>query len=202
MVALLRERGITDPDVLKAMRSVSREEFVIEPFRDDAYADSALPLTHKQTISQPYVVALMAQALRLRPTDRVLEIGTGSGYAAAIIGELAGEVYSVERVADLAITAAETIRRLKIPNVHVRFGDGTRGWEAEAPFDAISVAAGGEHVPSALMQQLAVGGRLVIPLGAVPESQRLVCIHKTGEGSYEEDDYGAVRFVPLLPETA
>ncbi len=201
MLAQLTERGIDDPAVLAAMKEVPREAFVLEDFRDDAYRDSALPLTHKQTISQPFVVALMAQALELQSTDRVLEIGAGSGFAAAVLGKLGREVFTVERVGDLAISAAEKIRKLGIQNVHVRFGDGTKGWPEEAPFDAISVAAGGDRVPSALLDQLAIGGRLVIPLGPVPESQKLVRIRKLAKNRYEEDDLGGVRFVPLLPDT-
>lgn len=201
MLAQLIERGINDPKVLAALQDVPREAFVLEEFRPDAYRDSALPLTHKQTISQPYIVALMAQALELKPTDRTLEIGAGSGYAAAVLGRLCQEVFTVERVTDLAISAAETIRKLGISNVHVRFGDGTKGWPEEAPFDAISVAAGGTSVPSALLKQLAIGGRMVIPVGRVPESQELVRIRKLAKDRFEEDDLGGVRFVPLLPDT-
>lgn len=201
MVSLLREKGITDQAVLEAMHDVPREEFVLASFKDDAYSDSALPLTHKQTISQPLIVALMAQILELKPTDRVLEIGTGSGYAAAILGQLANEIFTVERIGDLAITAAETIRKLRISNVHVRFGDGQKGWPSDGPYDAIAVAAGGDRVPSALFEQLAIGGRMVMPLGPVQDSQKLIRIRKIGEDRYVEDDFGGVRFVPLLPET-
>lgn len=201
MLDQLKERGVDDLRVLAAMRTVPREAFVLENFRDDAYRDSALPLTHKQTISQPYIVALMAQALELKPTDHVLEIGTGSGYAAAVLAQLSQEVYTVERVGDLAISAAEVIRKLGIQNVHIRFGDGTKGWPDEAPYDAISVAAGGTSVPNALFDQLAIGGRLVIPLGPVPESQKLLRIRKLAKDRYVEDDLGNVRFVPLLPDT-
>ncbi len=201
MVSLLEERGISSQAVLEAMHDVPREEFVIASFKDDAYADSALPLTHKQTISQPLIVALMAQILELKPSDRVLEIGTGSGYAAAILGQLAKEVFTVERIGDLAITAAATIRRLGIDNVYVRFGDGLKGWPDEGPYDAITVAAGGDRVPNALFEQLAIGGRMVMPLGPVQDSQKLIRIRKIGEDRYVEDDFGGVRFVPLLPET-
>ena len=201
MLDLLRQRGIWDENVLAAMQDVPRESFVLEEFQQDAYRDSALPLTHQQTISQPLIVAMMAQALELCPEDRVLEIGTGSGYAAAVMGRLSEVVYTVERIGDLAITAAETIRKLQIPNVHVRFGDGMQGWPDEAPYDAISVAAGSNSVPSALMDQLAIGGRLVIPLGSRPESQQLVRFRKLVGERYEEENLGAVRFVPLLPDT-
>lgn len=201
MLDLLRQRDISDENVLAAMHDVPRESFVLQEFQPDAYRDSALPLTHKQTISQPLIVAMMAQALELSPNDRVLEVGTGSGYAAAVMGRLSSEVYTVERVGDLAITAAETIRRLGITNVYVRFGDGMLGWPQEAPYDAISVAAGGDRVPSALFDQLTIGGRLVIPLGSVPESQKLMRIRKLAEDRYEEENLGAVRFVPLLPDT-
>lgn len=201
MLHLLRQRGISDENVLAAMADVPRERFVLAEFQADAYRDSALPLTHQQTISQPLIVALMAQALQLGPDDRVLEIGTGSGYAAAVMGRISPEVFTVERVGDLAITAAETIRKLRISNVHVRFGDGMRGWPDEAPYDAISVAAGGSRVPSALFDQLTIGGRMVIPLGSVPASQELVRIRKLAEDRFEEENLGAVRFVPLLPDT-
>lgn len=201
MVALLEDRGIDDPAVLQAMRSVPREEFVPDWVVGEAYSDSALPLTHSQTISQPLVVALMAQALQLQPTDRVLEIGTGSGYAAAVLGRLATEVYTVERVGDLAIEAAERIRQQGISNVHVRFGDGTKGWPENAPYDAISVAAGGEETPPALYEQLALGGRLVIPVGSAAEGQRLMLVTKVGPDKYEHENLGGVRFVPLLPDT-
>ncbi|MEW4454920.1 protein-L-isoaspartate(D-aspartate) O-methyltransferase [Bremerella sp. JC817] len=201
MLSQLQQRGITSPRVLKAMRDVPREAFVLPDFREDAYADSALPLTHKQTISQPLIVALMAQVLELKPEDCVLEVGTGSGYAATVLGNLCGEVFTVERITDLAITAAETIRQLDIRNVHVRFGDGIKGWPAESPYDAISVAAGGDHVPSALLDQLAIGGRLVIPLGSKPDSLALVRIRKVDKDRYERENFGRVHFVPLLPDT-
>ncbi|GAA4431946.1 protein-L-isoaspartate(D-aspartate) O-methyltransferase [Bremerella cremea] len=201
MLSQLQQRGITSPRVLAAMRDVPRESFVLPDFREDAYADSALPLTHKQTISQPLIVALMAQVLELKPGDRVLEVGTGSGYAATVLGNLCAEVFTVERITDLAITAAETIRQLDIQNVHVRFGDGTKGWPAESLYDAISVAAGGDHVPSALLDQLAIGGRLVIPLGSKPDALALVRIRKIDKDRYEQENFGRVYFVPLLPDT-
>ncbi|MBA2114761.1 protein-L-isoaspartate(D-aspartate) O-methyltransferase [Bremerella alba] len=201
MISVLKDRGITDHAVLQAMHDVPREDFVLPSFRDDAYADSALPLTHKQTISQPLIVALMTQIMELQPSDRVLEIGTGSGYAAAVLGQLAKEVITVERIGDLAITAAETIRKLGKRNVHMRFGDGLKGWPDDGPYDAIAVAAGGDRVPNALFDQLAIGGRLVIPLGPRQDSQKLIRIRKIGEDRYVEDDFGGVRFVPLLPET-
>lgn len=200
MVALLEERGIDDPRVLEAMSSVPREEFVPEEEKVAAYRDTALPLSHEQTISQPLIVALMAQVLELKPTDKVLEVGAGSGYAAAVLGQLAGEVYTIERIGDLAITAAQNIKRLGYSNVHVRYGDGTLGWSESAPFDAISVAASGTKVPTALYDQLVVGGRLVIPVGPLPEAQKLMRIRKVGPERYEQESFGGVRFVPLLPD--
>src|SRR5207302_367323 len=158
-------RGITDARVLEAMRKVPRHLFLEEALADRAYDDSALPIGEKQTISQPYIVALMTQALALCPTDKVLEIGTGSGYQTAILAELAERVYSIERVKSLALQARERLDRMGYRNVAIRIGDGTYGWGDAAPFDAILVAAGSPSVPPLLVEQLREGGRLVIPVG-------------------------------------
>lgn len=158
-------RGIIDPRVLDAMRKVPRHRFLEEALGDRAYDDSALPIGEKQTISQPFIVALMTQALALKPTDRLLEIGTGSGYQTAVLAELAARVYSIERVKPLAMRARETLDRLGYVNVAIKNFDGTYGWSDEAPFDAILVAAGSPSIPTPLVEQLREGGRLVIPVG-------------------------------------
>jgi protein-L-isoaspartate(D-aspartate) O-methyltransferase len=193
----LESRGIHDETVLKAMREVPREEFVPHDLIEYAYEDSSLPIDEQQTISQPYIVALMAQALELGPGDRVLEVGSGSGYAAAILGRIAGEVFTIEWYASLAASAAERCSRLGYANVHVRQGDGTLGWPEEAPFDAIAVAAGGPEIPRSLLAQLAVGGRLVIPVGPTPRLQSLVRVRRTEQG-IETENLGGVAFVPLV----
>jgi protein-L-isoaspartate(D-aspartate) O-methyltransferase len=193
----LARRGIRDERLLGAMRAVPRERFVAADMAEFAYDDSPLPIGERQTISQPYVVALMTQALEVAPGDRVLEIGTGSGYAAAVLAELAREVYTVERHRSLADVAAERLRSLGYDNVHVRCGDGTRGWPEHAPYDGIVVAAGGPAVPRSLREQLALGGCLVIPVGA-EHVQTLLRIRRTGADSYDEEDLGGVRFVPLI----
>lgn len=190
-------RGVLDPRVLEAMRAVPREAFVPERLAEFAYDDTPLPIAEEQTISQPFVVALMAEALELRPGDRVLEIGAGSGYAAAVLGKAAGEVWAVERHGTLAAEAQARLARLGFGNVHVVHGDGTLGLPEHAPFDAIVVAAGGPEVPQALLDQLAPGGRLVIPVGKDPREQSLVRLRRTEHG-YVREDLGAVRFVPLI----
>jgi protein-L-isoaspartate(D-aspartate) O-methyltransferase len=193
----LRRRDIHDSRVLAAFASVPRERFVPETLADRAYDDGPLPIGEGQTISQPYVVAITAQALQLQGHERVLEIGTGSGYAAAILGMLAHEVISVERSETLAKRATEALAALAINNVHVHHTDGTLGWPAGAPYEAIAVAAGAPAPPPALLAQLAIGGRLVIPTGDA-DSQRLVRITRKSEIDYGEEDLGDVRFVPLL----
>jgi protein-L-isoaspartate(D-aspartate) O-methyltransferase len=190
-------RGVRDARVLAAMRSVPRERFVPAQSAGLAYEDAALPIEADQTISQPYIVALMIEALRLGPEDRVLEVGSGSGYAAAVLSRVARRVYGIERHAALVRSARRALEALGYDNVEIRHGDGTRGWEEEAPFDAILVSAGGD-VPEALKEQLAPGGRMVIPVGRADRTQRLVALEKREDGSFEERDLGAVRFVPLI----
>lgn len=182
------------------MGDVPREAFLAEGMAEFAYEDAPLPIEAEQTISQPYVVALMAEALELRPEERVLEVGTGSGYAAAVLGNLASEVYSVEWHEELADLARRRLEELGLTNVHVRQGDGSLGWAEHAPYDAVTVAAGGPEVPQALLDQLAVGGRLVMPVGSEVGRQELRRIVKVGEGELQEETLGAVRFVPLVGE--
>jgi protein-L-isoaspartate(D-aspartate) O-methyltransferase len=194
----IERRGIRDRAVLRAMLDVPREAFLPPELAEFAYEDHPLPIAEGQTISQPYIVALMTAAAELRPTDRVLEIGTGSGYAAAILGSVAREVYTIERHAALADTAAARLRELGMDNVHVVHGDGTRGWPDHAPYDAIIVTAGGPRVPPALLTQLAPGGRLVIPVGEEKTLQTLVRVKRDADGRLTEETLGDVRFVPLV----
>jgi protein-L-isoaspartate(D-aspartate) O-methyltransferase len=191
-------RGVQDPTVLDAMRRVRREAFVPRHLARRAYADQPLPIGKGQTISQPYIVATMTESLRLRPGDRVLEIGTGSGYGAAVLAEIAAEVYTVERLATLTESARRRLAELGYTNVHVRQGDGSLGWPEHAPYDAIVVTAGGPEVPRSLLEQLAVGGRLVMPVGSSPRAQQLVRVMRTSETTYEREDLGGVAFVPLI----
>jgi len=193
----LRRRGIEDPLVVSAFARVPREAFVPPDMIDRAYDDAPLPIGSGQTISQPYVVAMTVQALGLHGPERVLEIGTGSGYAAAILGAIVREVDTVERIEELATTAAERLARLGFHNVHVHHADGTLGWPAGAPYEAIAVAAGAPRPPPTLLDQLAVGGRMVLPFGDV-EQQRLVRITRRSATSFYEEDLGDVRFVPLV----
>ena len=190
-------RGVRDTRVLDAMREVPRDAFVSADVVEFAYEDAPLPIEEGQTISQPYIVAVMAEALELEPTDRVLDVGTGSGYAAAVLAHVAAEVYTVERHRSLAEAARERFERLGIDNVHVRVGDGTLGWEEEAPFDAINVAAGGPDVPRSLKEQLAPGGVMVIPTGDRERAQELTRVRRTSDG-FERTSLGGVRFVPLV----
>lgn len=194
----LRRRGLADQRVLDALGSVPRELFVPDELVEFAYDDTPLPIAAGQTISQPYIVALMASALQLEPGDRVLEVGTGSGYAAAVLARLAGQVFTIERHAELVQAAARALHRLGFDNVRIRHGDGTDGWPEEAPFDAIVVAAGSpSDIPPPLLEQLAVGGRMVIPAGD-EILQRLWRLTRTADGDYPREDLGPVRFVPLI----
>lgn len=192
------DRGVRNRRVLDAMLTVPRELFVPERLVEFAYDDHALPIEEEQTISQPFIVALMAEALEIRPGDRVLEVGAGSGYAAAVLSRMAREVYAVERHEALAALARERMQRLGYTNVQLLHGDGTLGWSRHAPFDAIAVAAGGPDIPPALQNQLAEGGRLVIPVGTDPRLQELVRVRRTGPDTFERESLGAVRFVPLV----
>ena len=198
----IAKRGVRDPRVLQAMRSVPREAFVEPGLEEFAYDDGPLPIGEGQTISQPYIVALMIEAAELEPDHRVLEVGTGSGYAAAVISQIAGEVHTVERHPLLSAEAQQRFKKLGCENIRVRTGDGTQGWPEAAPFDAILVAASGPEIPAALKEQLAIGGRLVIPVGEQRWGQTLRKVRRTGQSEYEEEDLGAVAFVPLIGEQA
>jgi protein-L-isoaspartate(D-aspartate) O-methyltransferase len=198
----LAHRGITDPRLFDAFRNVPREAFVTEELSEFAYEDTPLPIGEGQTISQPYIVAFTVQALGLHGTERVLEVGTGSGYAAAILSRIAKEVYTIERVRSLADSAKERLARLEFANVHVTCGDGSLGWPEHAPYDAIAVAAGGPKAPPALLSQLALGGRMVIPIGPDESSQVLVRITRESDVEYRHEPLTDVRFVPLIGEQA
>ncbi len=191
-------RGIRDQRVLEAMRSVPREEFVPEGYREFSYRDGPLPIEAAQTISQPYIVALMAEALALQPGDRVLEVGAGSGYAAAVLSRVVANVYAIEYHEELAELARSRAVKLGYDNLEVMHGDGTRGWPVHAPFDAILVSAGGPDVPPTLLGQLAIGGRIVIPVGDRTHSQELLRVRRVGEHEFEQDSLGRVQFVPLV----
>jgi len=193
-------RGIDDPLVVEAMRRVHREAFVPDSLREAAYEDGPLPIGAGQTISQPYIVALMTDALELRGGERVLDIGTGSGYAAAVLACIAAEVFSIERIPELARQARKNLVAEGFDNVRVRCGDGTLGWPEEAPFDGISVAAGAPAVPDTLKHQLAVGGHLVIPVGSEHISQSLMRVTRVSRDKFRSENLGGVRFVPLLGE--
>lgn len=198
MVARLRDHyHIRDEKVLAAMLAIPRHAFVPDALKGSAYGDHALPINANQTISQPYIVARMTELLELDDNSRVLEIGAGSGYQTAVLSKVAAQVYSIERIADLAREAQARIRALDIYNATVKCFDGTLGWGANAPYDGILVAAGGPGIPEPLVAQLKVGGHLAVPVGASRESQRLVRLTKTEKGSREED-HGACAFVPLI----
>lgn len=192
----LVRRGITDKRVLDAMRAVPRERFVPADYRAMAYRDGPLPIEEGETISQPYIVALMAEGMELDDRDRILEVGAGSGYAAAVLSRIGAEVYGIEQHGKLAELARRRLEALGYDNAEIREGDGTRGWADRAPFDAILVSAGAPDVPPTLLGQLAVGGRMVIPVGG-RGSQKLLRVRKISEDEYEQDSLGYVRFVPL-----
>ncbi len=197
----LRLEEVSDPGVLRAMEAVPREEFVPSDLRGAAFDDRALPIDCGQTISQPAVVAFMTERLGLSAQSRVLEIGTGSGYQAAVLAEIVREVYSVERIAELAEAAAARLVRLGYAKVHVRRGDGTRGWPEAAPFDGILVTAAAAEVPPALLSQLTVpGGRLIMPVGGPNDPQTLVLFERRSPGEIVRTPLWPVRFVPLIPD--
>ena len=196
--AQLVRRGIQDCYVIAAMGKVPREAFVPASLEEFAYADAPLPIGEEQTISQPYVVALMIEAAAVKPGDRVLEVGAGSGYAAAVLSQIANVVYAIERHPSLVKAAHARFARLGYDNLEIRLGDGTLGWPQVAPFDAILVSAGGPKVPCTLKQQLAIGGRLVIPVGASGCRQNLLRVTRTAEAEFEEESLGSVKFVPLI----
>jgi protein-L-isoaspartate(D-aspartate) O-methyltransferase len=196
----IASRGIREPTILEAFRAVPREEFLSKDYADLAYGDHPLPIEAGQTISQPYIVALMIQAAEMKAGDNVLEVGAGSGYAAAVMSRIAGHVTAIERQSDLVQVAQERMQRLGFDNVRIVEGDGTRGWEPEAPYDAILAAASGSHVPPAWVKQLADGGRIVMPVGEPNWVQKLIKVTKGPAGNLITEDLGGVRFVPLIGE--
>jgi len=191
-------RGVRSESVLKAMRKVPRELFLPKELAEFAYKDSPLPIAAGQTISQPYIVAFMIEALALRGGEKVLEIGAGSGYAAAVLGEIAGEVYTIEYIEELAKSAASILAELDYDNVQVLHGDGTLGWEEHAPYDGIIVTAGGPEIPESLKQQLKIGGRMIIPIGEHKHFQELTRVTRVSETRFKSEDLADVRFVPLV----
>jgi protein-L-isoaspartate(D-aspartate) O-methyltransferase len=196
----LRRRGITEPHILDAFREVPREAFISEEYAHLAYGDHPLPIEANQTISQPYIVALTIQAAGIKPGDKVLEVGAGSGYAAAVISRIASKVIGIERQHDLVAVARERLERLAYANVEIVEGDGTKGCAREAPFDAIVAAASGSHVPKAFVEQLAEGGRIVMPVGDPGWVQELIKVTKGPGGKLIQENLGGVRFVPLIGE--
>ena len=194
----IRKRGLDDPRLLAAFRAVPRERFVSSAHGAQAYGDHPLPIGEGQTISQPYIVALMIDAARIQPGGRILEVGAGSGYAAAVISRIAGQVIAIERQPNLAASARNRIAELGYANVEIVEGDGTRGWPELAPYDAILAAASGSHVPKPLIDQLSPGGTLVMPVGDPGWIQQLVKVTKRDDGSVEQSNLCAVRFVPLI----
>jgi protein-L-isoaspartate(D-aspartate) O-methyltransferase len=197
LIAELRQSGIADERVLGAIANVDRERFVTPAFAERAWENTALPIAFGQTISQPLVVAAMTEALNVGPRMKVLEIGTGSGYQAAVLAELAGTVYTIEIVESLAREATARFEAMGYRNIVAKAGDGYQGWPEHAPFDAIMVTAATEHVPQPLLDQLRPGGRLVIPIGSQLDGQTLAAIDKQLDGKFEKREILAVRFVPL-----
>jgi protein-L-isoaspartate(D-aspartate) O-methyltransferase len=195
----LRSRDVADERVLAAMERVPRDVFVPEEHRDRAYADAALPIGSGQTISQPYMVARICEALSLNGSERVLDVGTGSGYQAAVLAEVVKQVYSIELIESLGRTAAARLAELGYRNVEVRVGDGYQGWPEKAPFDGILVTAAAPQVPPALVAQLKTGGRMAIPVGGSDDIQYLKVLTKRADGGYDEKRVLPVRFVPLVP---
>ena len=196
----LKHRGITEPMILDAFREVPREAFIAGNNVHLAYGDHPLPIEAGQTISQPYIVALMIQAAGIGLRDKVLEVGAGSGYAAAVISRIAGKVIGIERQHELVEVARERLQRLGYDNVEIVEGDGTKGWRDGAPYDAILAAASGSHVPRPLVEQLAPGGRIVMPIGDPGWVQQLVKVTKNDDGTLVQQNLGGVRFVPLIGE--
>ena len=194
----VESRGVADPKVLAAMRKVPRHLFVSEALRDQAYGDFPLPIGEQQTISQPFIVAEMTQAMQLGKDDRVLEIGTGSGYQAAILAEIVFRVYTVERIHSLFVQARRLFDKLHYHNIVTKYSDGTSGWEAENPFDAIIVTAGAPEIPNFLVSQLAMGGRMVLPVGN-QHSQELIKLYRDEDGIHKTN-LGGCRFVKLVGE--
>jgi protein-L-isoaspartate(D-aspartate) O-methyltransferase len=200
MVKRLREHyRIRDEKVLDVMNRLPRHFFVPEAIKHQAYKDNALPIASNQTISQPFIVARMTELLELAPNARVLEIGAGSGYQTAVLASIAGKIFAIERIPNLAAQAQERLQRLGFHNVTLRCADGTNGWEVYAPFDGILVAAGSPEVPQPLLAQLKTGGRLVIPIGKDPKTQNLIRVTRTANG-FQTEDFGACSFVPLIGE--
>jgi len=196
LIENLRERGITDESVLSAMASLPREKFVHPAFVQRAYEDSALPLSHQQTISQPYTVAYMTSLLRIKPNDKILEIGTGSGYQAAVLAKLGAKVYSIEREFELHRQATKALQELNL-NVQTRYGDGTIGWSEYAPYQGIIVTAGAPDIPKTLLMQLSIGGKIVIPSGD-RSSQTLYLITRQNESDFDSVQLEEFKFVPLI----
>ena len=194
----IQARGVKNPRVLKAMQTVPRHEFVPEDMQEMSYMDRPLPIGHGQTISQPYIVAYMTELLRLGGGEKVLEVGTGLGYQTAILATIAREVYTVEYVAELAETARRLFQRLGYDNIHTRTGDGSQGWEENAPYEGILVTASGPKVPDSLKQQLKTGGHLVMPVGKFRFGQQIVRVTRGGGGTYHQENFLDVAFVPLL----
>ncbi len=198
LIMRLRSTGISDTAVLSAIERIPREAFVPENFQDQAYENMALPIGHGQTLSQPQVVAIMTQALSAGKRTKVLEIGTGSGYQAAVLSRICRRVYTIERHKELLALAESRFRALRLHNITAKAGDGWQGWAAQAPFERIIVTAAPPEIPARLVDQLAPGGIMVLPLGSSSRAQRLISLQRLDEGGFREEDLGAVRFVPMV----